>query len=323
MPSAQEQTLDQAMIGDEALPAGAPAWMVDPKVRAAAEEKATRWMRRNDAIDEGDSWALTYLDVITLLLTLFVVLMARTTLDAKSKKELVETKVETVEAQAIAKQVPHEPPATDPVTATNSIVDLGLTALRDRVEVLEIKGGVQLQIQDRILFAPGKATLKAEGYELLDQLVPVLQRNRHRITVEGHTDDVPISNRRYPSNWELSAARAASVVSHQAGGLEPPVEGHRVRGHGADRQQRAGAGAGAQPAGGAAVDGGVGGACPWRELLHLLGAGPRASGCPFVHGDQTACGRGRPRTGEPGGGCCRAPEQRGRATGQGLSTRPK
>ena len=49
---------------------------------------------------------------------------------------------------------------------------------------------------------------------MLDKLVPLLARGGHTITVEGHTDNVPISTPQFPSNWELSAARASTVVRH-------------------------------------------------------------------------------------------------------------
>lgn len=82
----------------------------------------------------------------------------------------------------------------------------------DNVEVSTIADRVQLRVKDNILFATGEAGLSGAGQDLLSQLAERLDDSEYRITVEGHTDNRPIQTWRYPSNWELSAARAAAVV---------------------------------------------------------------------------------------------------------------
>ena len=86
-------------------------------------------------------------------------------------------------------------------------VDMG-----ESVEVSTIADRVQLRVKDNILFPTGEATLSSPGQSLLGGLARRLAGSDYRITVEGHTDDRPINTWRYPSNWELSAARAAAVV---------------------------------------------------------------------------------------------------------------
>ena len=71
---------------------------------------------------------------------------------------------------------------------------------------------VGIEIGAAILFASGQAELSAEGRAVLTRLVPALAATPGELVVEGHTDAVPIASARYPSNWELSAARAAAVV---------------------------------------------------------------------------------------------------------------
>ncbi|MBI2373600.1 MAG: flagellar motor protein MotB [Deltaproteobacteria bacterium] len=73
--------------------------------------------------------------------------------------------------------------------------------------------GLAIQIQDRIAFESGVATLSLDGRELVHKIVGLLSKlpSRYRVVVEGHTDDVPISTPRFASNWELSAARALEV----------------------------------------------------------------------------------------------------------------
>jgi chemotaxis protein MotB len=84
------------------------------------------------------------------------------------------------------------------------------------VALREATQGLTLSISDRVLFPSGQATLTAEGQELVDKLARALADVRERrILIEGHTDNVPIGpdlKSRYPSNWELSTARAGEVV---------------------------------------------------------------------------------------------------------------
>ncbi|WP_410473609.1 flagellar motor protein MotB [Guyparkeria sp. TX1] len=82
----------------------------------------------------------------------------------------------------------------------------------DDVEVSTIADRVQLRVKDNILFPTGEAGLSGAGRHLLARLAERLEGSDYRITVEGHTDNRPIQTWRYPSNWELSAARAAAVV---------------------------------------------------------------------------------------------------------------
>lgn len=92
----------------------------------------------------------------------------------------------------------------------------------DDVEVSTIADRVQLRVKDNILFATGEAGLSGAGRDLLTRLAERLGDSDYRITVEGHTDNRPIETWRYPSNWELSAARAAAVVRELIeGGIRP------------------------------------------------------------------------------------------------------
>jgi chemotaxis protein MotB len=84
--------------------------------------------------------------------------------------------------------------------------------LEDRIEVIVGSSDVSLEISDSILFAPASAALSAMGTGLLDELAALLQNLPYALSVEGHSDNVPIQTARYPSNWELSSARAAAVT---------------------------------------------------------------------------------------------------------------
>lgn len=76
--------------------------------------------------------------------------------------------------------------------------------------------GVYLYIHESILFNPGQSEITATGRQTLNSLTELLNRSDNDILIEGFTDDVPISNSQYPSNWELSAGRAMAVVRYYA-----------------------------------------------------------------------------------------------------------
>ncbi len=94
------------------------------------------------------------------------------------------------------------------------------------VEASRVKGGINLRIQDHLLFASGDAALTGSGEEVTQRLVAILQRYEGTVSVEGHTDSVPIDTPRFPSNWELSSGRATAILRYlnQAG-----IEASRLR----------------------------------------------------------------------------------------------
>ena len=100
---------------------------------------------------------------------------------------------------------------------------LPLERLGAQVAVIKSGDALRFRINSELLFTPGEASLTPQGLRLLDTLLPTfnLAVDRH-IVVEGHTDDTPINTAKFPSNWELAAGRASSVVRHlQSRGLNP------------------------------------------------------------------------------------------------------
>ena len=86
------------------------------------------------------------------------------------------------------------------------------TPLQQHVELLNRAGAVSIEISDNILFGLASAALSPEGRQLLNELAVVLGTLPYELSVEGHTDNVPINSSRFPSNWELSSARAAMAT---------------------------------------------------------------------------------------------------------------
>lgn len=81
-----------------------------------------------------------------------------------------------------------------------------------QVNIVQTRRGVVLDISASALFRAGEAALQPSSVEVLKQMALVLGKEDYAIEVEGHTDDVPIATAQFPSNWELSTARASSVV---------------------------------------------------------------------------------------------------------------
>lgn len=89
---------------------------------------------------------------------------------------------------------------------------------KGEVTISELKGKLTLNMVDAILFESGKAEVKAQGQQVLEKVISILKGVTDKaIRIEGHTDNVPITGalaRQYPTNWELSAARAINVTRH-------------------------------------------------------------------------------------------------------------
>ena len=81
-----------------------------------------------------------------------------------------------------------------------------------QVKVTESNRGISIEINASLLFAPAQAVLNEETVNVLKAVAQVLAQDTHQVQIEGHTDNLPISSPIFPSNWELSSARASSVT---------------------------------------------------------------------------------------------------------------
>ena len=183
------------------------------------EQGGSRFREELLVPEGGDSeaesgWMLIYLDVLTLLLVLFIVLLAFSDPDPSPPQAAPETLVIPVPAPATGTALlpGTEQPGMEAEPAAREMDGPDLET--DRVEVIEERDRVSLRIQDSLLFQSGAASLTTEGTSVLDELVQVLQDHPGQISVEGHTDNVPIRTQAFPSNWELSTARATEVLRY-------------------------------------------------------------------------------------------------------------
>lgn len=167
-----------------------------------------------DNTSEDEGWLMVYLDVITLLLIMFVVMLSQSGGPANDPQDF---------DKANSVSVHNEPePEPEDSKSDNMMKDLGNGDLGGSIDVIKRKNGVSFRISNDVLFSSGKSELADKGLVELGKLVPFLSRTDYKVTVAGHTDNVPISTDKFPSNWELSSARAGSVVRFfQAQGIQP------------------------------------------------------------------------------------------------------
>lgn len=156
--------------------------------------------------DDGEgNWLMSYADMMTLLFAFFVIMAAFSTPDASKMERL---KQETAKSMGVEYQRPFED-MTD--TVRKVLKDFKLD---QEISVVETTDGVAITSKGTLFFDSGSADLKGQAQDLIEKLsqILVVQAKGFRILVEGHTDDVPIVSARFPSNWELSAGRASTVV---------------------------------------------------------------------------------------------------------------
>lgn len=175
-----------------------------------------RWSKRPAPLDED--WLLTYSDMVTLLLAFFVMLASISKVDM-----VVYEKVRAGMAREIGRREMHKPLQELKETLHRTIKEAGV---EDQVGIGVDDDGIMVEFVAAPYYPPGSADLRPEARPLLLQVAQSLMHPLYdgfRIEVQGHTDDTPLSSPRFPSNWELSAARATAVVRLFAGAGIAPV----------------------------------------------------------------------------------------------------
>ena len=159
-------------------------------------------------MEGGDDWLITYSDLVTLLLTFFILIAAISKVDPVKFERIAQSLSGAYGKEDNEQQI-------DLRTVYKMINDLiNNAAYASKVEVNLMPIGVAVTFKSNVLFTLGKATIKKDIEPILDGLAWVIQELPYSVAVEGHTDDIPISSDEYPSNWELSTARASRVVRY-------------------------------------------------------------------------------------------------------------
>lgn len=155
-----------------------------------------------------ETWLVPYADILTLLLALFIVLFSSSNMD-KDKAAKIEYSL-----AAAFNAIP-----TDQLNGTvlNFMEDAEKMDLGKDVGIGSDSKGAVLDINSLILFDGNSIKIKEEAKPTLDKIAILLSDNKYKrfqVVVEGHTDDVPFASNEFPSNWELSSARAGAIVRY-------------------------------------------------------------------------------------------------------------
>ena len=233
-----------------------------PEARKSSMRPAAPISLAELTANSTEEWFLSYADMVTLLLTMFVALL----LNAHFEKPGGQSEGAGNGARGVIEnllQLNVESPYMDgggyTITGTRDVVsvtppdpgtalavvkdddldrirarELVLSGIREKLKTAQLDAfisasiegdGIRLNIPNSILFNTGAADLQGRGPSVIRALAPILADARFVVSVEGHTDNVPIKTDRFPSNWELSAQRAATVVRVLA---EGGIDAHRL-----------------------------------------------------------------------------------------------
>ena len=178
----------------------------------------------------SERWLLTYADMITLLMAFFIMMYSMSVLNQEKFKQAAESlrsqfgpqnrkapqggaglmpNVSSADSPPLEEDVQSLEDRLREYVQKNNLQDLIQTSHRDRALVISLAS-------DNLLFARGEADLRPPALAILGKVAGMLQGIPNAVAVEGHTCNLPISTERFPSNWELSAARACSVVRYLA-----------------------------------------------------------------------------------------------------------
>lgn len=191
-------------------------------------------MQAKQSEGSADLWLVTYSDMVTLLLAFFVLLLSFSTVDI----ERFERTILSLQ-QALGILTGGRTMVSEPDVDMGSISDrhhrqylqslqayqllsvrmqiqesLEETGLHEEVDLSLTERGLVLRFADQVLFARGHAEILLSAARILDSLLPVLEEIPNLLRIEGHTCDLPINTARFPSNWELSGARATNVLQY-------------------------------------------------------------------------------------------------------------
>lgn len=206
-----------------------------------------RRRRRSSGEGGAPKWMVTYSDMVTLILVFFVLLFSMSQIDLVKFQAVTDSFRSRAVLDFFPSTVPGEYPSEhsdlqsdsdpgglntekplpyldeeDEEASEDSLEQLigdverflDEHDLTDVISANRTERGVVLVLQERILFDSGEAIILESGKPFLNKIGKLLQDMPNHVKIEGHTDSRPISNYRYPSNWELSGARAGSVTRY-------------------------------------------------------------------------------------------------------------
>jgi len=200
-----------------------------------AEEKIERKPPEEPPADEGlPGWMATFADMVTLLLCFFVLLLSFAEQSEQKYRDALgsikgafgvkEVRAvsddlalfnTTTSTKELAAKISHdERLLLGVVMRIKSLLEDEDVELKEGTGVTADRDGVIFSANSLAMFKPGSADLLDGANRILDKVIKVLKDYKLNLVVRGHTDDRPISTKKFPSNWELSAARAAVALDY-------------------------------------------------------------------------------------------------------------
>ncbi|MDQ7032665.1 MAG: OmpA family protein [Desulfonauticus sp.] len=185
-------------------------------------------------------WLATFADLMSLLLTFFVLLLSFSNQDVQKFKDMLGSIKEAFGVQIQRKEADYTAFSPTKFERKDIKIDqsvkqiLGMVLqlkamleqnsnLKKYVHVSSDDNGILVRVSSGVMFDPGDAKIKPQAYPILDKVIKILKENNFDLVVRGHTDDRPVHSKKFPSNWELSAARAAAAARYiiEKGGINP------------------------------------------------------------------------------------------------------
>ncbi len=205
--------------------------------------------RRKSEEVSAPLWFVSFADLMTNMLCFFVMLFAFSSLDSPKKRQESESRDEKFHAvfsinsaQGSSQWLTHGGKGIllTPASRKSEIPhlvkkvknQLRKTPAADRMLVMAADQMVKIEIPSNVLFESGSAEMKRGAEDVLISLVPVLSTIDNHIRIDGHTDDQPTRSSTYLSNWELSTARACSVVRFFVDKMQQDPERFSAQGYG-------------------------------------------------------------------------------------------
>jgi len=186
---------------------------------------AKKFEPEDEGMPGGPHWMTTYGDMVTLLLCFFVLMFAMSTIN---EQKFLQAALSLGKALGVLEKNVSVIGEMSPAIGTTGIAREQIDMIESMEQIAEIfqeealqdvasvevtgPGEVLVRMGDKVLFSPGESELKPQAIRVLAGIANSIQGKTETVYIEGHTDNVPINTPEYPSNWELSAARALSVL---------------------------------------------------------------------------------------------------------------
>jgi chemotaxis protein MotB len=166
----------------------------------------------SDSVEEDQNWLITLSDLLSLLLVFFIIFFALSRVPGKKKENVPPPKANFDISAPNSASKPIASLETIRKDIRTTVTGLGLD------DQVIIQGGEQeilISLKENVTFQIGEADILMSSEPVLDTIAQIVKRYpSFQVEIDGHTDDQPINTKRFPSNWELSVARATSVLKY-------------------------------------------------------------------------------------------------------------